>query len=389
MNIKNQFLLLFLLLSSPFAIAKKILIFGDFGTNDANQDRVASDMIKYCQSEKCDFAITTGDNIYPNGVDNDAKGPKYDLIDKAFVQKYKALNMPIYMSFGNHDVGNEGVLSTFKNFLTNTADINKGTQIRMINQLAFSNNILNPVVKNGVAVEERPRLWVFPAPYYSVDIDNNLKIWAIDTNSFPHEAFMEGKQEIDTVHPNNNRQITWLDDDFDESDGKWKIVFGHQPLYSHGVHGQKDKAQIESFRNSIVKTLCDNNVDFYISGHDHHLEIDKHYCAQKHVVNFILSGAAAKRTEIKLDTFPSVGKDNNLVWANGILYDGKTSAYAGKNTVLGYTILDIVDKNTAKVSMRLSSKDRAEQAYESCFEVKRNSGVDYGNAIKPVATCGK
>ena len=74
MNKKYFVLLVLFFLSPVLSASTKILIFGDFGTGDENQKLVARDMITYCQKHGCDFALTTGDNIYPKGVGNLASG---------------------------------------------------------------------------------------------------------------------------------------------------------------------------------------------------------------------------------------------------------------------------------------------------------------------------
>jgi len=64
MNAHNTQILYFLFLLSPaLASSTNILVFGDFGTGDEKQKLVARDMASYCKSEKCDFALTVGDNI--------------------------------------------------------------------------------------------------------------------------------------------------------------------------------------------------------------------------------------------------------------------------------------------------------------------------------------
>ena len=46
----------------------------------------------------------------------------------------------------------------------------------------------------------------------------------------------------------------------------WNVVFGHHPVYSQGSHGDTDLVQ-----QFIWKVLFEQEVDFYLSGHDHHL----------------------------------------------------------------------------------------------------------------------
>ena len=52
----------------------------------------------------------------------------------------------------------------------------------------------------------------------------------------------------------------------DNSGKPWNIVFGHHPIYSQGSHGDTDLVQ-----QFIWNILFEQEVDFYLSGHDHHL----------------------------------------------------------------------------------------------------------------------
>ena len=52
----------------------------------------------------------------------------------------------------------------------------------------------------------------------------------------------------------------------DNSGKPWNIVFGHHPVYSQGGHGDTDLVQ-----QFIWNVLFEQEVDFYLSGHDHHL----------------------------------------------------------------------------------------------------------------------
>ena len=50
-------------------------------------------------------------------------------------------------------------------------------------------------------------------------------------------------------------------------DENWKIVFGHFPCHSGGGHGG-----VVSTQEQIEPILDEQNVDFYLCGHDHNLQ---------------------------------------------------------------------------------------------------------------------
>ena len=166
-------------------------------------------------------------------------------------------------------------------------------------------------------------------------------MFALDTNFYPHA---EGSS-------NNLRQEVWLKNSLEKAKAGWKIVFGHMPLYSHGHHGFMDFLSINKFRNSIIKILCEEKVDFYLSGHDHQLEVDKHICPDGHIITAIISGAAGKSDRIYQLSFPIISDDKNLIWANGKFY---------KNSKLIY-------KNDEKNS-RLCTSDS--QRHQSALRIK-------------------
>lgn len=362
------------------SLQTKILIFGDFGTGDDKQKLVADDMVQYCKQNGCHFAITTGDNIYPKGVGNDDGGhtvydrgaPKYDLIVNSFVKNYKPLNIPIYLTFGNHDVGNEGVISVFKDLLKNQAEINQRTTTLMRNQIDFSFDNSNPNVTDTLT-NKNTKLWIMPHSHYSVDYPG-VSLFSIDSNTFPHGVFDE-KNELNLKNPKNFEQANWLSQDLPTKTG-WKIVFGHMPLVSHGSHGWADSSAIATFRNDILPILCKEKVDFYLSGHDHHLEVDQLRCDDGHVVTQVLSGAAGKSDRIYQRTFPIIAEDKNLLWGNGKHYTGSKLIFKNDDHVLGFAHLSL-DMDTARLTMKLS-KGTSSTRQDGCFHIMK------GKAIKAI-----
>jgi hypothetical protein len=372
--IKNSILLLLLVFSSVLSASTKILIFGDFGTGDGNQKLVAQDMHNYCKKKGCDFAITTGDNIYTRGVENllnnkadyDHGKPNYKIINDVFVKNYKELRIPFYMTFGNHDIGNEGIISILKDLIQNQSTINKRTLNIMLNQINYTQHNDNPVVTNSAG--KASRLWTFPSSFYDQAEKENIHIWSINTNTYPHQALKDKKVEIN--NSKNSKQELWLKKSLERSkNSAWKIVFGHMPLYSHGRHGWRDFMAIKKFRKSIVGLLCEEKVDFYLAGHDHHLEIDRHMCPNGHIITAVISGAAAKADRIYARSFPFFSDDKNLIWGNGKAYKNSKRIYKSDDKVLGFAHLSL-EPNKALLHMRLSQGASAERN-NACFEIQK------------------
>jgi len=107
--------------------------------------------------------------------------------------------------------------------------------------------------------------WKMPARYYSFK-KCHVEFFVIDTEDFDRD------------------QASWLQSKINKSKATWKIVYGHRPVFSHGGHGNSKMLQAELL--PIIK----KTTDFYLAGHDHHLE----YITRDYMPHFIVSGSAAE-----------------------------------------------------------------------------------------------
>lgn len=113
--------------------------------------------------------------------------------------------------------------------------------------------------------------------------------------------------------------LQWSDllQKLEKSNSKWNIVFGHHTLYSSGAHG--DPAGIvQTAWNQYVGSF----IDFYYSGHDHHLE---HLTVKGEKTEYLVSGAGGKNYSYNQDdSFKKasngesqfVYKHNGFVWTD-------------------------------------------------------------------------
>lgn len=220
-----------------------IVFVGDTGTGDENQYKVAKAMEQYCKVEACDIGLLLGDNIYPKGVKN-AADPQFK---SKFEEPYKNLKFGFYPVLGNHD-----------NYANEDAEV------------AYESD-----------------KWHMGGRWYSMD-GNWVEFFALDSGNFQRP--FKGKE-----------QRKWLADMLPRSVAKWKIAYGHYPVFSNGVHGDS------IFYKKYLKPLLEaNHVDFYISGHDHDKEL-----IESNGVAYVISGAGAK-------TRP-VHKGKNTVWQKSSL----------------------------------------------------------------------
>jgi tartrate-resistant acid phosphatase type 5 len=221
-------------LSTPEAALKsngnKILVFGDSGTGDETQMKVAKAMKEFCGKNGCQFALMLGDNFYPAGVES-ADDPQF--IEK-FETPYAGLGIPIFVVLGEHDWGRKGDMYNWKA------------------QIDYS---------------QKSKFWHMPSDVYSITLEN-IKIFALNTNSFPISKY----------------QKNWLKEELGKSTARWNLVFGHKPIYSYGYHGDT-KFMIEE----ALPILC-GRADLYLAGHEHNDQVLRADCG----LPLVISGSAGK-----------------------------------------------------------------------------------------------
>jgi acid phosphatase len=62
----------------------------------------------------------------------------------------------------------------------------------------------------------------------------------------------------------SDAQLEWLDLELSRSKARWKVVYGHHPIYSHGSHGDTD-----GLDKTLLPILQKNGAHAYIAGHEH------------------------------------------------------------------------------------------------------------------------
>jgi tartrate-resistant acid phosphatase type 5 len=207
----------------PVGRSIHVVAFGDFGTGNSHQAAVARAIAQRNTSQHFDLGITMGDNFYPCGV-RSVNDPKWKSHWENF---YTPLGFPFYATLGNHDYGNPQIACTF----------DRGSP------------------DAEVAYTSHSKSWRMPARYYTFKAGPVLFI-AIDTEGWSAE------------------QLAWIQATLTASAGdpdiKWRIVYGHHPIYTSGVH--LNERRISELRAQLLPVLRAAHVDAYICGHDHDLE---------------------------------------------------------------------------------------------------------------------
>lgn len=187
------------------------VIFGDSGSGDENQKRVAKSIGEYCIKVSCKAIFHTGDIIYDKGIASDTD----TLFVDRFTSLYDSYEVPIYLSLGNHDY------------------------------LGCEECYLQAVIKQS-------KWGRFPGTYYEEKQDN-VSFFVIDTEKF------------------DKTQSDWLSKVINNSDSKWKFVLGHRPLVStESLHGKETFPGKEDLRTDIC-----TDTDILFSGHSHSLEFNE------------------------------------------------------------------------------------------------------------------
>jgi tartrate-resistant acid phosphatase type 5 len=205
--------------------AIRVLAFGDFGTGSAAQKKTAAAMLEFHRKTPFDFGITLGDNFYNVGMTSPA-----DARWKTWWEDmYAALGVKFYATLGNHDWGH--------------AD--------------------SPAAE--ILYSEKSSSWKMPAPYYTFTA-GSVQFFALDTNEI------------------SEAQLLWLKVELDKSKARWKIVYGHHPIYSDGDHG--DSIVLKARLLPLLK----DKVDMYLVGHDH---VVNHIKPENGIQFFVSGGGGA------------------------------------------------------------------------------------------------
>jgi tartrate-resistant acid phosphatase type 5 len=197
---------------TPRGPALRLAVTGDTGEG---AEAVAKGIARVHAAAPLDAIVLTGDNFYPCGVKSE-HDPRWSIN-----LPLTRIGVPLFPVLGNHD-------------FCGKAD--PDAQIRATGTI---------------------RNWRFPARQYTVRTPF-ADFAFVDTNPFV-------KGGADKVAPAFREAVAG-------SKKPWQIVVGHHPVISSGYHGYFPRNEVARMR-SLLPALREARVDFYIAGHDHHLEL--------------------------------------------------------------------------------------------------------------------
>jgi 3',5'-cyclic AMP phosphodiesterase CpdA len=189
---------------SPDTLLLRLVAVADTGAGNEGQYAIGRAIARYHEQNPFDLVMLAGDNIYNHG--------EIEKIGRVFEQPYRSLldaQVKFYACLGNHDIK--------------------------------TNNGNDQVQYPGFNMQGR---------YYSLH-RGPVQFFILDTNR-------------NADWPN---QLPWLTTQLQQSDAPWKIVVGHHPLYTSGLHlGSR------FLRRKLMPLFQQHGVALYINGHNHNYE---------------------------------------------------------------------------------------------------------------------
>lgn len=213
-----------------------LFVVGDTGQDSQQRRRVVSMMGQQAGPAEINAVLMLGDNFYEYGVKS-ASDPRFETDFENLFDR-DLFDCPFYVCLGNHDYNGDTLAQ--------------------------------------VEYQCRSSRWKMPAKYYRFGYD-------IGTESV--DVFVLDTIPIDQGGPAASEQLAWLESELRGSEATWKVAMGHHPILSGGRHGGSQEVAA-----SIAPLLRKYAVDFYLSGHDHDLQLLDSQSGWRQIV----SGAGSK-----------------------------------------------------------------------------------------------
>ncbi len=243
--------------------ALRFLAMGDWGRQgEPHQTAVALRMGEEAgrAGREARFVLALGDNFYEDGVAS-VDDPQWQ---SSFEGVYTApsLRIPWYAVLGNHDYHG-----------TPDAQIAYGRKSPRWRMPARYYTMTFPLDPAGTA----------RADFFFIDTNPMIRAYATDS---AHHHLGENVRAQDV-----GKQVAWLRAALRQSDAAWKIVVGHHPLYSGGLH---DVDQLD-IRQWLLPVFKEGGVRAYFCGHDHDLQ---HLASEG--IDYVVSGGGSTVRDVEM-----------------------------------------------------------------------------------------
>ena len=201
----------------------RVVGMGDFGSGSQGQRDVAAAIVALAKAKPFNFGITFGDNFYPVGMTGTDDPRWRDWWETL----YGPLGVTFYPSLGNHEWYSD----------------------------------------DGAAAEiaYHSPTWNFPSPYYTFTA-GPVQFFALDTTEI------------------SEAQILWLDHAIAVSTARWKVVYGHHPIFAPERNAKA--GMYMSYMQERLWPVLKGRVDAYLCGHQHAMA----HMDPRDGVHFFMSG---------------------------------------------------------------------------------------------------
>jgi len=257
------------------------VVFGDWGQVDSSGNNpYQADLMSLIAASGSRFAITTGDNGYPSGNQQNfgdliQTGPDTSAIFGPSFWKIPGASLPIFPALGNH-----GYYSS----LANHPALTTWPQERAV--AASGGRYLTETYccLNGSTSRTYPSAW------YAFDA-GPARFYVLHTAWQESNVGTASEYEMDYDYhwaPGTD-QYEWLQADLAAHPSVLKFAFLHYPLYSDNPHEATDTFLLGS--DSLEGLLKQNGVDIAFTGHAHIYE--RNLASPDGVINYITGGGGA------------------------------------------------------------------------------------------------
>jgi hypothetical protein len=201
----------------------RIVGFGDFGSGNEAQRDVAAAIVQMGKAKPFDFGVTFGDNFYPKGMTS-TEDPRWR---DWWETLYGPLGITFYPSLGNHEwYSDDGAIAE---------------------------------------ISYRSPTWRFPSPYYT-HTAGQVQFFVVDTTEI------------------SEAQAIWLDRETAASNARWKVVYGHHPIFAPERNGKAGAYM--TYMQARLWPIIRGRVDAYLCGHQHAMA----HMSPREGVHFFMSG---------------------------------------------------------------------------------------------------
>ncbi|HYI09305.1 MAG TPA: metallophosphoesterase [Thermoanaerobaculia bacterium] len=200
----------------PLTPREGVLRFAVAGDTGSGAEVVAKGIARVHKAGPLAAILLTGDNFYPCGVTSETD-PRWSIN-----RPLTRIGIPVFPVLGNHDAA--------------CGKADPDAQIRATG-----------VIPN----------WYFPARQYAI------------RGGVADFAFVE---TTGYARGRGDAPETAIRQTFAASRAPWRVVVGHHPVISSGWHGYFPRDEVSRMRE-LIPLLRETRVDFYICGHDHHMEL--------------------------------------------------------------------------------------------------------------------